>query len=92
MAGPLGCARALLPLVEAPGARAVFTGADAQGRSLGPSAELEALLARQALERTGGNKSGAARLLGLTRANLLDRLEKLGQPADDDACGVRASR
>lgn len=67
------------------GARAVFTGADAQGRSLGPNAELEALLARQALERTGGNKSGAARLLGLTRATLRYRLEKLGHAADDDA-------
>ena len=47
--------------------------------------ELEASLVRQALERTGGNKSGAARLLGLTRATLRYRLEKLGHAADDDA-------
>ncbi|OGQ17069.1 MAG: hypothetical protein A2138_05860, partial [Deltaproteobacteria bacterium RBG_16_71_12] len=40
--------------------------------------ELEASLVRQALDRTGGNKSRAARLLGLTRATLRYRLEKLG--------------
>jgi DNA-binding NtrC family response regulator len=33
---------------------------------------------RQALERAGGNKSRAAKLLGLTRATLRYRLEKLG--------------
>jgi two-component system NtrC family response regulator len=34
-------------------------------------------LIRQALERSGGNKSHAARLLGLSRATLRYRLEKL---------------
>jgi len=43
--------------------------------------DLEAVereLVRQALERTGGNKSQAARLLGLSRATLRYRVEKLG--------------
>ncbi|WP_421621366.1 sigma-54 interaction domain-containing protein [Alkalilimnicola ehrlichii] len=38
--------------------------------------ELEADLIRQALERTGGNRSQAARLLGLTRDTLLYRMKK----------------
>ncbi|MBI1948427.1 MAG: sigma-54-dependent Fis family transcriptional regulator [Deltaproteobacteria bacterium] len=45
--------------------------------------ELEASLVRQALERTGGNKSRAARLLGLTRATLRYRLEKLGESSGE---------
>ena len=39
-------------------------------------AELEKDLIAQALERTGGNRSRAARLLGLTRDTLLYRLKK----------------
>ncbi len=38
--------------------------------------EVETLLIRQALERTAGNRSRAARLLGLTRDTLLYRLKK----------------
>ncbi len=38
--------------------------------------ELEADIIRQALNRTGGNRSRAARLLGLTRDTLLYRLKK----------------
>ncbi len=38
--------------------------------------ELEAALIRQALEKTGGNRSRAARLLGLTRDTLLYRIKK----------------
>lgn len=38
--------------------------------------DLEKNLIRQALARTEGNKAGAARLLGLTRATLLYRLDK----------------
>jgi DNA-binding NtrC family response regulator len=42
-------------------------------------------LLRAALERTGGNKSAAARLLGITRRRLYSRLEGLGQePGGDD--------
>jgi DNA-binding NtrC family response regulator len=40
--------------------------------------EVERSLVEQALERTGGNKSQAARLLGLTRATLRYRIEKHG--------------
>lgn len=39
--------------------------------------ELEKELIKQALERTGGNKSAAARLLGLTRTKLRTRLKLL---------------
>ena len=38
--------------------------------------EIEAGLIRQALERTGGNRSGAARLLGLSRDTFLYRMKK----------------
>jgi len=43
-------------------------------------------LLRAALERTKGNKSAAARLLGITRRRLYSRLESLDQvpPTDDD--------
>jgi DNA-binding NtrC family response regulator len=40
--------------------------------------ELERTMLTQALERTSGNKTAAARLLGLTRATLRYRLEKHG--------------
>jgi len=41
-------------------------------------------LLHAALERTGGNKSAAARLLGITRRRLYSRLESLGEPGDSD--------
>lgn len=44
-------------------------------------AELERDLIRQALERTGGNRSQAATLLGLSRDTLRYRLEKYGLDA-----------
>jgi DNA-binding NtrC family response regulator len=40
--------------------------------------DLERELICQALERTDGNKTGAARLLGLSRDTLRYRLEKYG--------------
>ncbi len=36
-----------------------------------------------AIERAGGNKSAAARLLGITRRRLYSRLESLGEPEPD---------
>jgi DNA-binding NtrC family response regulator len=43
-------------------------------------------LLRAALERTGGNKSAAARLLGITRRRLYSRLQSLGEePGGDDS-------
>jgi two-component system response regulator HydG len=44
-------------------------------------------LLRAALDRTGGNKSAAARLLGITRRRLYSRIESLdqpGRPEEDD--------
>jgi two-component system NtrC family response regulator len=46
---------------------------------------LERSLVEQALQRTRGNKSQAARLLGLTRATLRYRIEKMGLGGEDDA-------
>ena len=44
--------------------------------------ELEKSLIKQALEKTGGNKSAAARLLGLTRSKLRTRLKMLEEDND----------
>src|SRR5262249_42912185 len=44
--------------------------------------ELERALVAQALERSGRNKSKAARLLGLSRAQLYNRLERHGLGTD----------
>jgi len=41
-------------------------------------------LLRAALERTGGNKSAAARLLGITRRRLYSRLQSLGEDEAGD--------
>jgi len=41
-------------------------------------------LLRAALERTDGNKSAAARLLGITRRRLYSRLESLGKEEEAD--------
>ena len=41
-------------------------------------------LLRAALDRTGGNKSAAARLLGITRRRLYSRIESLDQPGRGD--------
>jgi DNA-binding NtrC family response regulator len=41
-------------------------------------AELEARAIRQALQRTGGNKLAAARLLGISRATLYLKLPLVG--------------
>jgi DNA-binding NtrC family response regulator len=69
------------PLAGAGGGRAASL--------LGEGFNLDALerdLLRAALERTGGNKSAAARLLGITRRRLYSRLESLdeAEPTDDD--------
>jgi len=52
---------------------------------------LERELILQALERAGGNKSAAARLLGLTRRTLYSRMEKHGLRAAGDADEADAS-
>jgi transcriptional regulator with GAF, ATPase, and Fis domain len=57
-------------------ARAVGTPGEPDGRA--SLAELEQRMVCEALERAGGNKSKAARLLGLTRAQLYTRLERFG--------------
>ena len=50
--------------------------------------ELERELVRQALERTGGNQTHAARLLGMTRDQIRYRLRKfeLSGPARSPRC------
>ena len=44
---------------------------------------IEADFIRQSLERTGGNKTRAARLLGMTRRTLYSRMERHGIPLDE---------
>ncbi|GJM43582.1 MAG: sigma-54-dependent Fis family transcriptional regulator [Gemmatimonadota bacterium] len=46
--------------------------------------QTEERMIREALERAGGNKSKAARLLGITRRALYGRLEKYGMDASED--------
>ena len=66
-----------------------FHGANPGGQSDGFSLpaegvrldEVEVQLIRQALDRTSGNRSRAARLLGITRDTLLYRLKKYALPA-----------
>jgi DNA-binding NtrC family response regulator len=48
-------------------------------------AELEARSIRQALQRTGGNKLAAARLLGISRATLYQKLALLDTAAPHNA-------
>jgi two-component system response regulator HydG len=48
----------------------------AMSADLSPEAEAEAI--RQALEQAGGNKTEAARLLGMSRRTIYRKLEKLG--------------
>jgi DNA-binding NtrC family response regulator len=48
---------------------------------------LEKELILQALERAAGNKSAAARLLGLTRRTLYSRMEKHGLRAEPGEAG-----
>ena len=45
-------------------------------KHIGKRDDVEVTLIRQALQKTGGNRSRAARLLGLTRDTLLYRLKK----------------
>ncbi|MCC6954591.1 MAG: sigma-54-dependent Fis family transcriptional regulator [Deltaproteobacteria bacterium] len=47
--------------------------------------EIENSLIRQALERTGGNKKAAAKLLRLNRTTLVEKIKKKGLLATDDA-------
>lgn len=46
-------------------------------------ASLEGSLIEQALERSGGNKSSAAKLLGLKRTTFVEKLRRLGVPELD---------
>jgi DNA-binding NtrC family response regulator len=70
------------------GGRASDTGAGVAGTAISLDAELpeggidleklEAALIRKAIAKAGGNKSQAARLLGMTRRTLYSRMEKHG--------------
>jgi two-component system response regulator HydG len=54
---------------------------------LGPGFDLDGFereLILAAIERAGGNKTQAARLLGITRRRLYSRLESLGQKLDEE--------
>lgn len=53
------------------------------GRHWRSLAELEADYIAETLEATGGNKSEAARLLGISRKNLYEKLRKIGTKDED---------
>jgi DNA-binding NtrC family response regulator len=44
--------------------------------------QLERQLILQCLEKTGGNKRRAARLLNLSRTTLIDKLQRLGRAGE----------
>jgi DNA-binding NtrC family response regulator len=74
--------------VAAPGGPTARTRA---GDVLGPGFNLDAFerdLLYAALERTGGNKASAARLLGITRRRLRSRLHSLEEKEPDEPEGV----
>ncbi len=64
----------LLPAVTIPDEGINFTSVVSQ---------LERDLILQCLEKTGGNKRQAARLLNLSRTTLIDKLHRLGSPSED---------
>src|SRR5690606_31410993 len=51
---------------------------------------VEAMLLETAVDKARGNLSSAARMLGLTRAQLAYRLKRLHEPADGGASGRSA--
>ncbi len=58
---------------------AMTSGTPAPAKTLaGEVAELEARLIREALSRTGGNRTEAARRLGLSRQGLLNKIKRYG--------------
>src|SRR5258708_5430765 len=81
------------PAAAAPGAAAVPGGGPASGfaGALPPEGvdlyavlgELEDRLIREALERSGGNKNQAAKILGLNRTTLVEKLKKKGKTPPD---------
>ncbi len=56
----------------------------------GTFAEVERRLLQRALQQSGGNKSEAARRLGLKRTTFLDKLRRYGLEKSGDAVGDRA--
>ena len=51
-------------------------------------AEPERELILRCLQKTGGNKRQAARLLSLSRTTLIDKLQRLGVDGPDDAAAA----
>ena len=60
-----------------------------QPRSL---AEVEAEYLQETLAATRGNKTAAARILGISRKNLYERLERLGKGTEESEAGRNGDR
>ena len=76
--------REVLHLLEGPAASAAAGELPAQGLDLRQHLDtIERSLVQQALERSGGTVAHAARLLGLRRTTLVEKLRKFGEPAGE---------
>jgi len=74
----------VLHLLEGPAASAAAGELPAQGLDLRQHLDtIERSLVQQALERSGGTVAHAARLLGLRRTTLVEKLRKFGEPAGE---------
>jgi transcriptional regulator with PAS, ATPase and Fis domain len=60
-------------------------GAQAEGQRAGPLHEMERQMLEDALRKSGGNKSKAAKLLGITRRMLYTKLDRYGLARDEAA-------
>ena len=73
----------VMDLLESPIADAAVTELPAEGIDLRRHLDaIERSLVQQALERSGGTVAHAARLLGLRRTTLVEKLRKLGEPGE----------
>lgn len=81
-----------IELVDLPGV--VRAGVIAQRQLQQPRslAEVEAAYLQETLVTTRGNKTAAARILGISRKNLYERLERLGKETEESEAGRNGDR
>jgi two-component system, NtrC family, response regulator AtoC len=72
-----------IEVADLPTAIRAAVAAERRGRQPRSLAEVEAEYLQETLATTGGNKTAAARILGISRKNLYERLERLGKGTED---------